>query len=86
MESVETPGFAYDAGHDRFVAWNGGAVVYLLDPDTGAWTEELGAGPEPTPATPNGTFTRWQYSECHDVFVGVNAIDEPVWIYRVSDA
>ena len=84
MEITPTPGFTYDPAREQFVGWDGGSAVYVLDPDTMTWTEQIGAGPTPTARASNGTFSRWQYSECHDVFVGVNAIDEPVYIYRLQ--
>ncbi len=82
LESAGPVGFVYAAPHDRFVAWSGGSSVYVLDPESLVWSEEVGVGAVPTAASNNGTFGRWQYSECHDAFVGVNHIDEPVFIYR----
>jgi len=45
--SANSPGFAYDAGRDRFVGWAGGNVVYLFDPDAKKCdTVTYGGGPK----------------------------------------
>lgn len=85
METVRSPGFAYDPKSDKFVAWSGGADVYLLDPATWAWTKVAAAAANrvvPPAACPRGTFGRFRYIPSRDAFVVVNSIDEDVFIYK----
>jgi hypothetical protein len=82
---VDKPGFVYDPVTDRFVAWAGGSDVYSLNMTTGVWTRHLKtAGPTPTGATATGTYGRFQYVPSKNVFVAVNAIDEDVYVYKLS--
>jgi hypothetical protein len=79
------PGFVYDPVSDRFVAWGGGSDVYVLDGGTMSWTKRTSTGPVvPSPATKTGTYGRWQYIPSRNVFIGVNSIDENVFIYRLT--
>jgi hypothetical protein len=79
------PGFTYDSVSDRFVAWDGGPYVYVLNMDTLQWTRLSPTNSvTPTPSTPNGTFGRWQYVPSKNVFIGVNKTDQNVWIYKLS--
>jgi hypothetical protein len=79
------PGLVYDPVSDRIIGWNGGADIYVLDLDTMAWTKRVSPGlVVPTAATPTGTFGRWQYIPSKNAFIGVNSIDESVYIYRLS--
>ncbi|MCA9622250.1 MAG: hypothetical protein KC731_24670 [Myxococcales bacterium] len=79
------PGFAYDAKQGLFVAWAGGSDVYTLDPDTWEWLVHTGAGSPPGAAQPNGTFGRFRYAPSRNVFVLANAVDQNVFIYRLSE-
>ena len=79
------PGLVYDPVSDRLGAWNGGAAVYLLDVDTMSWTKRVASGSVvPGAATPTGTHGRWQYIPSKNAFIGVNDIDESVFIYRLA--
>jgi len=81
------PGFDYDPVSDRFVAWNGGSNVYLLNMDTRAITRVSPAGTNtvtPTSANGNGTYGRFRYIPSKNAFVVVNSVDQNVYIYKLS--
>lgn len=78
------PGFVWDSAIGKFVGWNGGSTVYLLDPTTWSWTAIPAAAGSATPTAPNsqGTFGRFRYAPLFNVFVGVNRVNENVYIYK----
>jgi len=85
--SADYPGFVYDPVSDRFVAWNGGANVYTLNMDTLKWTRvppALTNTVVPTSASGTGTFGRWQYVSSKNAFIGVNQINENVYVYKLT--
>lgn len=83
--NAQGPGVAYDPVTDRLVGWMGGGDVYSLDLGTRRWTRHAPAnGPVPGPAPHTGTFGRWQYVPSKNLFIGVNSIDENVWLYRFA--
>lgn len=88
IESAQAPGFVFDPVSDKFVAWNGGASVYVLDPDTWMWTK---ISPAPTnkivPSSPNtrGTFGRFRYIPSKNAFILVNRTNENVYIYKLTN-
>lgn len=85
--SANSPGFVYDPEIDQFVAWNGGADVFTLDMQTSTWTKHSPAAENtvvPSAPNGNGTFGRFRYSPARNVFVVVNAVNENVYIYRLS--
>lgn len=81
------PGVAYDPVSDRVVAWNGGATVYALNMDTLVWSR---FDPAPTnqvvPTLPvaSGIYGRFRYIPSKNAFIGVNRIDENVFVYKLS--
>jgi hypothetical protein len=80
-------GLVYDPVSDKMVAWQGGASVYTLDLDTWVWTRVSPATSNtvtPTAGNSNGTFGRFRYVPSRNVFIGVNAVDENVYIYRLT--
>ena len=82
------PGFVYDPILDKFVAWSGGADVYIFDLDKRLWKKRLaspGNKVVPTLAHVRGTFGRFAYSPRKNVYVVVNHINENVFIYRLAD-
>ncbi len=82
-----SPGFVYDPSVDKFVAWKGGADVYTLDMDTLVWTQMTPAATNtvtPTGPNSNGTFGRFRYSPSKNAFVAVNAVDQDVYLYKLS--
>lgn len=83
VQSGQSPGFVWYAPWNKFVGWNGGSSLYLLDPVTWAWSE-LPATGGAVPTAPNGTGTygRFQYDPFHNVFMVVNRWNESVFIYK----
>ncbi len=83
----KSPGFVYDPVIDKFVAWSGGADVYILDIDKRTWTKRSPAPTNkviPTPAAIRGTFGRFRYIPSKNVYVVVNSIYENVFFYKLS--
>jgi hypothetical protein len=79
------PGLVYDPVSDRLVAWSGGSDVYSLETETMAWTKRGPSGSVvPSVATATGTHGRWQYIPSKNAFIGVNSIDENVFIYKLT--
>ena len=81
------PGIAYDPVSDRVIAWDGGATVYSLNMDTKVWTRLDPAGTNqviPTLPVDSGIYGRFRYIPSKNAFVGVNRIDENVFIYKLS--
>jgi hypothetical protein len=80
-------GFEYDPVSDRFVAWHGGADVYLLNPDTWVWTRITPASTNtviPTAAPHQGTFGRFRYIPSKNAFITFNSIYGNVYVYKLS--
>ncbi len=89
IESRRAPGFAYDAAHDRLVAWAGGGRVYSYDIDARTWYRHDPADPQadkPGKAQQRGTYGRFRYVPAFDLFVLVNAADDDVFVYRLDPA
>ena len=89
MVNAWYPGLIYDPAGDKLVAWNGTADVYSLNPDTKVWAKQTGVAASgsgvPQGPSSTGTFSRWQYVPSKNVFIGVNSIDENVFIYKASE-
>lgn len=87
-------GFEWDPVSEQFVGWAGGTEVWTLVPPEGDWRSEAwtwlrvdaakGNAVTPTEPNGNGTYSRWRHVPSLNVFVVVNAIDEPVYAYRLS--
>lgn len=87
IESVDNPGLAYDSASDRMVAWSGGGDVYVLNLSTLVWSRVSPAGTnQVTPTAPdnNGTYGRFRYIASKNAFIVVNAIDQDVYIYKLT--
>jgi hypothetical protein len=83
----ERPGLEYDPVSDLLVAWDGGPYVYTLNLDTLTWTKVTPAQTNtvtPTAGASAGTYGRWRYIPSKNVFIGVNSIDQNVYIYKLS--
>jgi hypothetical protein len=84
LEGEQNPGLAYDEASDRIVGWYGGGTIYSLDLGTNVWTPHSPASGNkatpPTVTTSGGVYGRFQYAPSLNVFVVVNAVDEPVYI------
>lgn len=82
-----SPGFVYDPVIDKFVAWQGGADVYILDIDKRVWKKQPPAPTNtvvPPPGIKRGTYGRFRYMPSKNAYILVNGVDEPVYIYRLS--
>ena len=89
LEGAQAPGFSYDPTIEKFVGWNGGDSVYVLDPDNWSWSRQSAASGNsvtPTSAHPNGTYGRFQYLPDRNAYVVVNSVSENVYLYRLNDA
>jgi len=87
IQNEESFGLTYDSASDRFVAWNGGADVYVLNLDTLVWSRVSPAATNqviPTAANRNGTFGRFRYMPSKNAFIVVNQTYEDVYIYKLS--
>jgi hypothetical protein len=83
----KSPGFVYDPVIDKFVAWSGGANVFVLDIERRTWTKRPPAPTNrviPTPAAVRGTFGRFRYIPSKNVYVVVNSIYENVYFYKLA--
>lgn len=81
-------GLTYHPPSQRFVVWDGHAVVWTIDPVTWQVVEHTAAGgPSRTDERGveknHGTYSRWHYVPAYGVFVGLNSSDDNVWIYRL---
>ncbi|MEK7538862.1 MAG: hypothetical protein AAB552_03410 [Patescibacteria group bacterium] len=84
--SAGDPGFVYDTASNQFVAWNGGAVVYTLNPTTWVWTAVNPAPTNtitPTAANGRGTYGRFRYIPSKNAFIVVNKTTENVYAYKL---
>jgi hypothetical protein len=77
-------GVAYDSNTGRFVAWQSGADVHVLDLESATFTRVAARSEGPSPPAVNGTFGRFRYSESSNVFVVVSSVDEDVYLYRLT--
>ena len=91
IESVASPGLAYDPVSDRIIAWgtrttpsvNGdGSSVYALDLDTRVWTRLTFPG-GPGAESLNGVFGRFEYVPALNIFVLANSPTRNVQILRL---
>ena len=87
IEHAYAPGFDFHPRSRLFVAWNGGAAVYVLDPDRWQWTRrEAASGNLHDPGTPlsTGTYGRFRYVPGLDLFVLMNGVKRNVFVYRLA--
>jgi hypothetical protein len=87
IEKSTAPGFQYDSYSDKFVAWNGGADVHVLDPATWTWSRISPASTNtvvPPAMLKNGTYGRFRYIESKNVFILYNNYNQNVFFYKLS--
>jgi hypothetical protein len=84
LMSSGTPGFDYDPTTDKFVGWNGGNSVYILDPATKAWSSKSAAG-GPAQNGAGGAYGRWRYAPSVNAFVALGDAKENVRFYKYSE-
>lgn len=80
--SAINPGFDFDLMTEKFIAWNGGKIVYSLDIDSKTWTKHTGTGADPGSPNSRGTFGRFRYIPSKNLFIVVNSVDKNVFFYR----
>jgi len=85
LESIEGPGFDYDPVNDVYVGWNGGDIIYTLNPVSWVWTQvnpAVGNSVIPTAAVPAGTYGRFRYIPSKHAFIVVNSTTENVYVLK----
>jgi hypothetical protein len=83
LENMAGPGFVYDPVGDRYIGWNGGATLYVLNPTTWVWSTLTMTGF--TPGSPDiyGTYGRFFYSPRIRGVGCVSATTENVWFCKL---
>ncbi|MBU2712775.1 hypothetical protein [Zooshikella harenae] len=88
IEQFANVGFAAHQPSGLLVAWHSGAVVYTLNLKTMSWKKRLskmsGKKKLAPKALQNGTFGRFRYSEKYNIFIVVNSVKDPVFLYRLA--
>lgn len=95
IEQTKANGFDWDPVSGQFVGWAGGTQVYTLKPPaTGDWRTAQwvwsrvnpAAGNTVTPTAPQGvgTYSRWRYVPNLNLFILVNAHNQNVFFYKLS--
>jgi MYXO-CTERM domain-containing protein len=92
IQGADKLGLDRDSSTGRFVGWDDGADIFLLDAPTGDWRTGTWrwtrVAPEAGGATPernqNGTYGRLRYAASVNAFVLVSSTEGPVWAYRVT--
>jgi hypothetical protein len=85
VQSGNAPGLTWYPPAAKFVAWSGGAALFLLDPHSWTWVAHPPMAANrttPTPPNTNGTFGRFQYDPVDNAFIVVNGIDQDVYVYK----
>jgi len=84
VENGNAPGFVWDGTRHQFVGWNGGSMLYTLDPHSYRWAAHHAAPNSlvPTPPASNGTFGRFQFDAAEGKFLLVNGVDQDVFLYE----
>ena len=80
----------YDPIRKMLVAWNGGRETAYLDVTTMTWRRFINAKSETAPVrrrdmdyAASGTiYGRWRYVPKYDVFIGYNAPNRNVWVWK----
>lgn len=84
---AQNPGLAFDPIGKQFVAWAGGAEVYVLDPGSAHWKKVPARNRvSPGPQAEAGTYGRFRYVPSKDLFILVNRVDGNVFFYKLPRA
>lgn len=86
IEGAKAPGFVFDPQIGMFVGWDGGADVYVLNPDGWVWrriSPSAGNHVVPPHAAPNGTYGRFRYVPSKNAFILVNGATQDVYFYKL---
>ncbi len=86
---ARAPGLAYDPVQDRYVCWQGGNTVYVLNPSTWAWSTLTVSGTPPRLALESngvdyGTYGRFQYSQKENAFVFCGDVATDCYALRLT--
>lgn len=87
IEANLAPGFVYDPASKRYVAWGGGADIFVLNPADWIWTKVNPASTNtviPTATQKWGTYGRFRYVPSKNVFITVNEVSGNVYIYKLT--
>lgn len=92
IQTAGAMGFDWEPLSERFVAWEDGADVYVLNPPEGDFRGEwvwARVPPDPSNAVVpirngNGTYSRFRYAATVNAFLLVSSTDGPVWAYRLT--
>lgn len=76
------PGFDYDPVGDRFLAWNGGQTVHVLNAATLVWSALSVSGAVPPTANARGTYGRFRYAPAFHGFILANRTDQNVFFLK----
>ncbi|MBU2708905.1 hypothetical protein KCM76_23120 [Zooshikella marina] len=89
IEQFANVGLSVHQPTGLLVAWHNGAEVYTLNLETKIWKKHSAKGYGQEKAVPkalqNGTFGRFRYSEQYDIFILVNSVNKPVFLYRLAE-
>lgn len=77
------PGFDYDPIGDRFLAWNGGQTVHVLNASTLVWSTLSVSGVTPSAANARGTYGRFRYVPSLHGFILVNTTAGSVYFLKL---
>jgi hypothetical protein len=92
IQSANKLGFDRDSATGRFVGWDDGADLFLLDAPSGDWRTGTWRWTRVAPVdasvapvrNPNGTYGRLRYVASVNALVLVSSTEGPVWAYRLS--
>jgi len=92
VQSADKLGFDRDSSTGRFVGWDDGAELYVLDAPEGDWRTGTWRWTRVAPSdksvvperNENGTYGRLRYAASVNAFVLVSSTEGPVWAYRLT--
>lgn len=84
LHETNAPGLVFDSKRKRFVAWAGGPMVFIQDPQTMTWHSIVTVG-APNKATTNGTFGRFAYWRERDLFVLINNASDNIRVLKLAE-